>query len=157
MPSVHSKGSKKDWGKRIDNTKDTRRYSQRVVRYLHTCSSSPTVESNSIWTQKDTDWTAPHYSLKRNLRKQEGKKNLTGRAQCVQVCVCALAVDKCKVAAIPKDNPVFTFRYCRKSYITQRYCLLKSCTLLQSQQRFFYYIFSRHSATEFSGKIGRKW
>lgn len=128
-----------------------------MVRYLHPCSSNPTVQSNSMWTWKHTDWTALQYGLKRKLGKQEERKNLTGRVQCVQVCVCAAAVDKCKVAATPKDNPVFIFRYCRNSYITQRYRLLKLHSLLQSWQRFFYYICSLHSATEFSGKIGRKW
>lgn len=108
-----------------------------MVRYLHPCSSSPTVQSNSMWTWKHTDWTALQYGLKRKLGKQEGRKNLTGRVQCVQVCVCAVAVDKCKVAATPKDNPVFIFRYCRNSYITQRYRLLKLHSLLQSWQRFF--------------------
>lgn len=91
------------------------------------------------------------------IGKTRRKRNLTGRVQCVQVCVCAVAVDKCKAAATPKDNLVVTFRYCKNSYIAQRYCLWKPYTLLQSWQRVFYYICSLHSSIEFSGKVGRKW
>lgn len=100
---------------------------------------------------------SPPVLSQEEIGKTRRKKNLTGRVECGQERVCAVAVDKCKVALIPKHNPVFTFRYCRNSYITRRYCLLKSYSLLQSWKRFFYYICSLHSATECSGKTGRKW
>lgn len=63
-------------GEKTDNTKDAGKSPWRAVRYLHPCRSSPTVQSNSTRTGKDTDWTAPQYCLKRQLGKQEGKETL---------------------------------------------------------------------------------
>lgn len=128
-----------------------------MVRYLHPSSSSPTLQSNSIWTWKDTDWTAPQYCFKRKLGKQKGKKNLTGRVQCVLVCVCGVAVDKCKMTATPKDNPVFTFRYCRKQLHHSEVLPFKTLQSSTKLAKVFYYICSLPSPTDFSGKTGRKW